>query len=168
MPSDRRGVVTKCSVSACSSHLIVADCSCRPQPDVRLRRLWGSGILDGMTDNSRPKLFRPGVGSRGMTELHYAAYRGDQSELERQLDAGADPNARDQYRGYAAVHWLADMAAIGGPRVQMLRLLVQHGADIEALADNGASALSLATEAGNATGEQLVDEIGALRSRASS
>ena len=100
-----------------------------------------------------------------MTKLHYAAYRGDQTELERQLEAGADPNVKDQYRGYAAVHWLADMAATGGPRLQMLKLLAQHGADIDALADNGATALSLAIEAGSATGEQLVKEIGALRSR---
>ncbi len=120
-----------------------------------------------MTDNSKPTLFRPAVGSRGMTELHYAAFRGDQNELERQLEVGVDPNVKDQYRGYAAVHWLADMAATGGPRVQMLRLLAQHGADIDALADNGATALSLATEAGNDTGAQLVEEIGALRSRGS-
>jgi hypothetical protein len=136
--------------------------------DVHEGRLSGGGILDGMNELSRPTLFRPGVGSRGMTELHYAAYRGDQSALARQLDAGADPNGKDQYRGYAAVHWLADMAATGGPRVQMLRLLVQHGANLDALADNGASALSLATETGSAAGEQLVQEINALRSRASS
>jgi len=54
--------------------------------------------FDKMTDSSRPTLFRPGVGSRGMTELHYAAYRGDFNELARELDAGADPNAKDQYR----------------------------------------------------------------------
>ena len=47
----------------------------------------------------------------------------------------------------------------------MLRLLAEHGADLDALADNGASALSLAAAAGNATGEQLVEEIAARRSR---
>src|ERR1700760_2682342 len=118
-----------------------------------------------MSDNSKPTLFRPAVGSRGMTELHHAAYRGDQNGVERQLEAGVDPNVKDQYRGYAAVHWLADMAATGGPRVQILRLLAQHGADINALAANGATALSLAAEAGSATGEQLVNEIAALQSR---
>jgi ankyrin repeat protein len=118
-----------------------------------------------MTDNSKPALFRPAVGSRGMTELHYAAYRGDQNEIVRQLEAGVDPNIKDQYRGYTAMHWLADMAATGGPRVQMLRLLVEHGADIDALADNGATALSLAANAGSVTGEQLVEEIAVLRSR---
>jgi len=142
-----------------------AEAALRPEAVGRQRPLPGSGILKGMTDKSKPKLFHPAVGSRGMTQLHYAAYCGDQNELERQLEAGVDPNFKDQYRGYAAVHWLADMAATGGPRVQMLRLLAQHGADIGALADNGASALSLAAEAGNATGEQLVEEIAALRSR---
>ncbi len=118
-----------------------------------------------MTDNSKPKLFRPAVGSRGMTELHYAAYRGDHDEVVRQLAAGVDPNVKDQYRGYAAVHWLADMASTGGPRIEMLRQLAQHGADIDALAENGATARSLAAGAGNATGEQLVYEFDALRSR---
>ena len=112
-----------------------------------------------MTLGAKPTLFRPGVGSRGMTALHYAAYCGDLSELRRQLDAGADPNEKDDYRGYAAIHWLADMAATGGPRVQMLRLLVERGADTALVAGNGATVFELASEAGTVTGEQLLEEL---------
>jgi ankyrin repeat protein len=108
-----------------------------------------------MNENEKATLFRPGVGRRGITELHWAAYRGDQNELQQQLELGADPNAKDQYRGYAALHWLADMSATGGPRVQMLRLLVAKGADVNLVADNGATALSLSEQAGSTVGEQL-------------
>jgi ankyrin repeat protein len=97
-----------------------------------------------------------------MTELHYAAYCGDLPELERLLHAGANPNAKDQYRGYTALHWLTDMAATGGPRLQMLELLVASGADLHVIADSGASALSLSLAAGNATGEQLAQALRSL------
>src|SRR3954471_21263998 len=97
-----------------------------------------------MSENTKPTLFRPGVGKRGINELHWAAYCGDQNQLQRLLDAGANPNTKDEYRGYAAVHWLADMAASGGPRIEMLRVLVARGADINLKADSGATALSLA------------------------
>lgn len=94
-----------------------------------------------------------------MNELHYAAYCGDQGELERHLAAGANPNTKDQYRGYTAVHWLADMAATGGPRIQMLQVLVAHGADIHLRSDNGETALSLANAAGGSGGKELAAEL---------
>jgi hypothetical protein len=100
-----------------------------------------------MSDD-KPALFRPGIGKRGMTELHYAAYRGDMPGLVRCLDAGMDPNKKDDYRGYTALHWLADMAAVGGPRV-----------DIRITSSNGITALVLAREAGTAGGDALADEI---------
>lgn len=112
-----------------------------------------------MSIDDKPTLFRPGVGKRGMNELHYAAYSGDMNELAKQLDAGANPNATDDYRNYTALHWLADMAATGGPRVQMLRLLVQDGANIHLISNSGQTALSLAQAAGNATGDQLASEL---------
>lgn len=55
-----------------------------------------------------------------MTELHYAAYCGDLDALLYWLEAGLAVNATDTYRGYTPTHWLADMAAAGGPRVEML------------------------------------------------
>jgi ankyrin repeat protein len=115
-----------------------------------------------MTSSDKPSLFRPAVGNRGMTKLHYSAYCGDLPALERLLRAGADPNVKDQYRGYNALHWLTDMAATGGPRLQMLKLLVASGADVSATSDTGASALSLALAAGNTTGDQLAQEVRSL------
>ena len=112
-----------------------------------------------MSTDEKPKLFRPGVGNGGMNALHYAAYCGDMSELLRQLDAGVDPNAIDQYRGYAPLHWLADMAATGGPRVEMLQLLVARGADVNLLSGNGETAVALAREAGTLGAEELEQEL---------
>lgn len=112
-----------------------------------------------MSTDSKPTLFTPGIGKRGMNELHYAAYSGDQNELESWLKIGLNPNIKDNYRGYSALHWLADMAAIGGPRTQMLRLLVAHGADVNLIADNGETAISLANASGSSAGEMLVKDL---------
>ncbi len=112
-----------------------------------------------MSADEKPKLFRPSVGNRGMNALHYAAYCGDMDELRRQLDAGVDPNAIDQYRGYAPIHWLADMAATGGPRLEMLQLLVARGANVNLPAGNGDTAIELAREAGTVGAEALEQEL---------
>ena len=112
-----------------------------------------------MTDETKPTLFRPGIGKRGMTGLHYAAYCGDLHELTRCLHAGMDPNVTDGYRGYTAAHWLADMAATGGPRVEMLRALAAHSADLNLRSATGATALSLASDAGSECGDKLAGEL---------
>jgi len=112
-----------------------------------------------MSNGDRPTLFRAAVGKRGMTALHFAAYCGDLAGLEQQLRDGADPNLKDEYRGYTALHWLTDMAAAGGQRLEMLNLLVAHGARLDVPADNGATAISLAKEAGSAAGQQLAAEL---------
>ncbi|MDR0779402.1 MAG: ankyrin repeat domain-containing protein [Pseudomonadales bacterium] len=109
--------------------------------------------------SDKPTLFSPGIGKRGMTALHYAAYCGDLEELSQQLKTGANPNLKDEYRGYTALHWLSDMAATGGPRLEMLRLLVVHGADVNAVSENGETALSLAFEAGNSLGDAMAVEL---------
>ena len=114
-----------------------------------------------MSDEN-PVLFSPGPGKRGMTELHYAAYCGDGEELARCLAAGMDPNKKDEYRGYTPLLWLLDMAATGGPRVEMFHALVGHGADIHIRAADDTSALTLAREAGNQTGDDLADALIAL------
>lgn len=108
-----------------------------------------------MNQSNRPTLFRPGIGKRGMNELHYAAYCGDLAELLRSLASGVDVNATDNYRGYTATHWLADMAATGGPRVEMLDELVKHGADINIQTPDGTTALMLARAAGSKGGDNL-------------
>jgi ankyrin repeat protein len=111
---------------------------------------------------SPPKLFSPRPGEHGMTELHFAAYCGDIDDLMLALDAGLEVNAVDTYRGYAPIHWLADMAASGGSRLEMLRILVKHGADINLVTINGKTASMLAKEAGSAAGDELASELTAL------
>lgn len=115
-----------------------------------------------MNTDDIPVLFSPAVGKKGINGLHYAAYCGNLDALRIYLDAGFDPNTKDQYRGYTALHWLADMAATGGSRVKMLRLLVAGGADIHMLSEHGETALSLALAATSKTGDELVEELLAL------
>ncbi len=117
-----------------------------------------------MNSEDKPKLFSPKIGKRGINELHYAAYCGNISDLQTCLTAGFDTNQKDAYRGYTALHWLADMAATGGPRVEMLKLLVSAGADIDQLSDTGETALSLAAGA-SGSGDDLVAELLALRAQ---
>jgi ankyrin repeat protein len=100
-----------------------------------------------------------------MTDLHYAAYCGDLDALLHFLDADLDVNATDTYRGYTPMHWLADMAATGGPRVEMLRALVRHGADVNIKTPDGTTALMLAREAGSACGDELAAELIVLGAR---
>ncbi len=103
----------------------------------------------------KPTLFTPAVGARGMTTLHFAAYAGDLEAMEKALAAGLDPNARDDYRGYTALHWLADMSATGGPRLEMLDLLLAHGADLALVSATGETAVSLARAAASRGGDAL-------------
>jgi ankyrin repeat protein len=121
-------------------------------------QLLSLGVFERM-DNSKPTLFSPGPGKRGMTDLHYAAYCGDLDALLHFLEAGLAVNAIDTYRGYTPTHWLADMAATDGPRVEMLRVLVKHGADINLKTPDGTTALTLAREAGTEDSDLLVSEL---------
>jgi ankyrin repeat protein len=110
-------------------------------------------------EDSKPTLFSPGVGKRGMTQLHYDAYCGNLEGLVWCLEHGMDVNATDTYRGYTPTHWLADMAAVSGPRVEMLRALVNHGANINMKTPDGTTPLMLAREAGTAGGDALAAEL---------
>lgn len=115
-----------------------------------------------MPDENLPELYSPKAGERGMTQLHYDAYCGNLPGLVWCLEQGMDPNAVAEYRGYTPLHWLADMAAAGGDsRVEMLRALVEHGANINARSADGETALMLAREAGG-QGDELAEELLAM------
>jgi ankyrin repeat protein len=115
-----------------------------------------------MNDFDKPNLFSPGVGNRGMTQLHYDAYCGNLPGLLWCLEHGMDVNATENYRGYTATHWLADMAAADGPRVEMLKALVGHGADVNLRTPDGITPLMLARAAGSDLGDELASELIAL------
>ena len=112
-----------------------------------------------MTDSPKPSLFRPVVGQRGITQLHWAAYCGDIEEAHAALSLGCDVNAVDLYRGYTPLHWLADMAATGGDRMEVLELLVRHGAAINVRSSTDMTALGLARESGSELGDRLADTL---------
>lgn len=108
-----------------------------------------------MKENVKVTLFSPGIGKRGMTELHYAAYSGDMEMLKEAIQSKFEINAKDDYRGYTPLLWLADMAATGGPRLEMFNLLIQNGADLNAKSNDNKTFFDLAKEAGNETGDLL-------------
>lgn len=104
-----------------------------------------------MAEEDKPRLFSPGVGKRGMTQLHFDAYCGNLRGLHWCLENGMDPNATDNYRGYTAAHWVVDMANAGGdPRDEMLKVLADHGADLNIRTPDGTTPLMLARELGSA------------------
>ena len=78
-----------------------------------------------------------------VTALHGAVARRDLQIVKMLLDAGADPNAR-QERGFAPLH---DAAANG--HAALVDLLLQHGARAGAKADDGRTPADMATERGH-------------------
>ena len=112
-----------------------------------------------MADADKPTLFSPGVGRGGMTQLHYDAYCGNLEGLVWCLENGSEVNATDTVYGYTPAHWLADMAAVDGPRIEMLRALVRHGADINIRTPDGTTPLMLARAAGSEGGDRLAAEL---------
>lgn len=85
-------------------------------------------------------------------EMRVAAGMGEVSTVERLLDAGVSIDAPNKGNAYTALHF----AATGGEQATAA-LLIQRGADVNALGTDGATPLDLATkmravmlEAGNA------------------
>ena len=78
-----------------------------------------------------------------VTALHAGASRGGAEIVKLLLEAGADPNAR-QERGFVPLH---SAAANGNGAV--VDLLLKHGAVSDAKADDGKTPADLAAEAGH-------------------
>ena len=113
-----------------------------------------------MEESEKPALFSPGAGKLGMTELHAAAHRCDVMALIRLLDTGVDPNQVDEYCGYTALHWVADMAAVSGARAAMIRALAVHGADLNMRSSlTNVTARRLAYQAGSWGGDEVIAEL---------
>lgn len=77
----------------------------------------------------------------GVRPLHAAAAAGDHDSARALLEAGADPNVRQQ-GGYTPLH----SAAHSGD-VELVRLLLVHGADPALVTDDGQDGRALATGA---------------------
>lgn len=92
--------------------------------------------------SDKPKLHIPTVGTNGMNQLHASAHAGDFERLKDCLQKGDDPNAVDS-QGWAALHWLADMAlTIDSQTVaQIAETLIDAGADTNLQAIDGSTPL---------------------------
>jgi ankyrin repeat protein len=94
----------------------------------------------------------------GETALMDAAARGDLAAAKILLERGADVNAVD-HRGYTA---LVLAAHFDGDAVELVRLLLAHGANIDAKAD-GETALSLAARRGETEVTKVLRAAAAVR-----
>lgn len=95
-----------------------------------------------------------------MGGIHGAAYDGDSVGVRELLQAGADPNERDEL-GYAPLHWAVFQGRCGGDRRGVLRSLLHAGADFNAVTTSGDSVLVLACRSGPPDLVGLVVEAGA-------
>ena len=74
----------------------------------------------------------------GAFPLYGPASGGNYAETKRLLEAGADASMRTAF-GWTALHW----AAKDG-HVDVVRLLLEYGADVNAVSDTGAKPLGMA------------------------
>ncbi len=86
--------------------------------------------------------WRTGLEAEGIPALHFAIQSRDISAIRRALEAGADANEKDQLIGrqYTPLHVAVDLGVM-----EIVELLVKHGADINATSDSG-TPLLLAVE----------------------
>ncbi|MCW3118315.1 MAG: hypothetical protein JWM28_2397 [Chitinophagaceae bacterium] len=76
----------------------------------------------------------PSVVSPKTKELFQSIRSGTEGDLERQLTNGANPN--DSLNGYSAL-----MAAALSGSMEQMKILIDHGADVNFVAQNGSTAL---------------------------
>ena len=78
-----------------------------------------------------------------VTALHAGATRGDAEIVRMLLEAGADPNAR-QERGFVPLH-----SAAANGNAPVVELLLKHGARADAKADDGKTPADMAGDRGH-------------------
>ena len=98
-----------------------------------------------------------------VNKLVMAAQFGREDEVKRLLDAGADPNGKEEGTGWTALHYAAHHAKQGG-YPEIVRLLVERGADVNAKAKDGTTVLAVAIEGEAGIGTlEFLDAHGAVR-----
>ncbi|ELR72952.1 Ankyrin [Fulvivirga imtechensis AK7] len=100
----------------------------------------------------------PGYFSQeGYTSIHYAVFEQHPKLIDLLLGAGADPDieSRDRLKGTPLMY------AVSSPDVSISQLLIDHGADVNAVDTNGDHALNWATYSGNVAQMKLLLRSGA-------
>lgn len=87
------------------------------------------------------------LNSAGESALMLAAIAGDLMACQQLLERGAQVSQP----GWAPIHYAAS-----GPETRVVRLLLDHGAEIDAAASNGTTALMLAAQTGPETTVELL------------
>ncbi len=90
------------------------------------------------------------------SEIHRAARAGSASDLLKLLESGADPDTRDD-DGWAPLHWAAGMEG-DAPRT---RVLLDAGADPNAVSVGGITPLMAAAQTGDLARVRMLLEAGA-------
>jgi hypothetical protein len=106
-----------------------------PQPSSRV-------VTREQSDDIHPILFEPRLTPD--QRLLRAARRGEVSEIKKQLQQGANPNVKDNITKASAL-----VECVMTNRTEGAKLLIQHGADVNAKNRRGASALMHAAGRGN-------------------
>lgn len=89
-------------------------------------------------------------------ELVQGAQKGDMKRVEHALENGANVNARDLNHHSTALMWASHEG-----HLEIMRVLMQHGAKIDAKRDNGESALWFTAQQGRLQAMKLLVEKGA-------
>jgi hypothetical protein len=97
----------------------------------------GEGASGGGRGRKRARFF-------GGTALHEAAWNGDRNMAWILIAAGADPNVPHTEGGSTPLHY-----AILTNHVEIVKLLLEHGADVKARYRGGSTALHLAAGRGH-------------------
>mmetsp|Transcript_24892 Transcript_24892/g.62512 ORF Transcript_24892/g.62512 Transcript_24892/m.62512 type:complete len:110 (-) Transcript_24892:248-577(-) len=71
--------------------------------------------------------------------MEQAAAKGDLKKLKQLLKDGADPNERDPFSGYTALHWATD-----GGHLNCVKVLLSHGCRINEQTEEGDTPLHVA------------------------
>ncbi|KAJ6268878.1 ankyrin repeat-containing domain protein [Bipolaris maydis] len=94
------------------------------------------------------------IDAMGRTPLHWAVVRNDIANVRRLLDRGADPNKAAERSGWTSMHFAARARNLD-PAI--LRLLLIHNADVDALDCHQQTPLSRAVRHGAEATRLLID-----------
>jgi hypothetical protein len=105
----------------------------------------------------QPIMMNVKLGRRGFTQLHNCAWNGFTSSVKRLLSIrNINVNVKDDWNGWTPLHCAVCIA-----HVEIIRLLLQNGAKVNAKSNNGSTPLHYAARNGNVDILHLLVENGA-------